>query len=68
VPLTVIVERVPSESLPVVVMVGNCPFVDVFRNPHGGESLAGWDRGGGGIRVFGRALAYEGGLWKGLHH
>jgi hypothetical protein len=28
-----------------------------LRSPHGGECLAGWGRGGGGIRVFGRALA-----------
>jgi len=39
------------------------PFVFCFRSPRGGESLAGCGRGGGGIRVFGRALAQGG--WRG---
>ena len=56
-PLTVIVERVPSESLPVVVMVWVALSFIFFEAHTAGNAWPVCGRGGGGIRVFGRALA-----------
>lgn len=54
----------PSESLPVVVMVWVALSFIFFEAHTAGNAWPVCGRGGGGIRVFGRALAYEGGLWK----